>query len=201
MQETPSPITPRANRFAKAIAITLLIVAITLIIGYLYDCIGNETFPKRYDIYIKKYAKMYGVPESVVYAVIKTESDFDMYAVSSSDPPAKGLMQITEETFKWVGGHLLKENVNTLKIFDPETNIRYGTYLLSYLYGRFENWNTVYAAYNAGMTRVNGWLKDPAYSDGNGNLTYIPFKETRAYVTKVAEYRIKYENQINNKNN
>ena len=29
------------------------------------------------------------------------------------------------------------------------------------------------------------WLSDPEYSDGEGSLTHIPFKETRNYVSKV----------------
>ena len=65
-------------------------------------------------------------------------------------------------------------------------NIRYGTYYLQYLYRKFDyNWDTVFAAYNGGEGNVSKWLGDEEYSDGEGNLTDIPFPETKAYVTKV----------------
>ena len=198
MQESNNPAS-RINSIKKTIAIAFLIVAISVSTICVHECINKNNFSQKYKEYIEKYSAQFGVPESVIYAVMKVESDFDKNAISSSNPPAKGLMQITDETFMWIGNHLLKENANLFMIFDPETNIKYGTYLLSYLYGRFNNWDTVYAAYNAGLSRVNSWLKDPSYSDSNGNLTYIPFGETRAYVKKVAEFRIKYEEQNNNK--
>lgn len=179
------------------VKIVLIIAVISVLFGALFSVTFNLAekyfFPRKYTQYVEKYAAEYGVPESVVYAVIKTESDFSPDATSYADPPALGLMQLTEETYIWVGKTLLRETIALSKIYDPETNIRYGTYLLSYLYRRFENWENTYAAYNAGMARVYGWLEDPEYSDGNGNLINIPFSETRAYVKKVEKYRLKYE--------
>ena len=178
----------------KAIAI---IVVVSLLFGVLFcvisDAVERKLFPREYSEYVEKYSVEYGIPEAVIYAVIRAESSFEPYAISPSEPPALGLMQITEETYVWIGEILLGEETSPAKIYDPETNIRYGAYLLSYLYRRFENWDTVYAAYNAGMKRVYGWLDDPEYSDGNGNLVNIPYPETRTYVKRVAEYRAKYE--------
>ena len=42
-----------------------------------------------------------------------------------------------------------------------------------------------FAAYNAGPGNVSKWLGDSEYSDDGETLSYIPFKETRNYVTKV----------------
>jgi len=179
---------------AKAIVI---IVAVSLLFGAAFSIfsgiVEKRMFPRKYSELVEKYAAEYAVPETVVYAVIRAESSFEQYAISPSTPPALGLMQLTEETYEWVGEILLRENVSHADIYDPEVNIKYGTYLLSYLYRRFESWDTVYAAYNAGMNKVSGWLEDPEYSDGNGNLTYIPFPETRTYVKRVAQYRKMYE--------
>lgn len=63
-------------------------------------------------------------------------------------------------------------------------NIRYGTYFLSILYDEFGSWDTAFAAYNAGRSRVIGWLEDPDVSE-NGMLVNIPIKETREYVKRV----------------
>ena len=113
------------------------------------------------------------------------ESNFDADAESSVG--ACGLMQIMPKTFEWLtGDEHLGEHLNKRMLFDPETNIKYGTYYLSYLYKKFDrNTNTVLAAYNGGEGNVAKWLKDPAYSDDGKNLKDIPFKETKNYVSKV----------------
>ena len=72
-------------------------------------------------------------------------------------------------------------------LYDPETNIRYGTYMLSRLYARYGDWTVALAAYNAGTGKVGDWLADASYADGNGGLKKIPYRETRQYVTKVTK--------------
>ena len=171
----------RKSITAKTVAIIALISIIFGIIFVLVsDYADRKLYPQKYSEYVEKYSAEYGVP------------DFDPRAVSRSDPPALGLMQLLEETYTDVA-RMLGETANPLKIYDPETNIKYGTYYLSFLYRRFENWENTYAAYNAGLGNVYKWLEDPEYSDSEGNLTHIPFSETREYVKRVAKYRNKYE--------
>ena len=90
-------------------------------------------------------------------------------------------------TFEWLtGDEHLGEYLSPSMLFDAEVNIRYGTYYLKYLYTKFDhNWNTVAAAYNGGEGNVKKWLNNPDYTDEEGNLTYIPFDETRSYVSRV----------------
>ena len=78
-----------------------------------------------------------------------------------------------------------EETPSAFDIYDPDTNIRYGVWYLSYLYGRFDSWDNAFAAYNAGPGNVSKWLKDSEYSSDGETLSYIPFKETRNYVVKV----------------
>ncbi len=79
----------------------LLIVAVTLSAAYSALCIfKSSSIPLKYEESVKKYAGQYGVPPSVVYAVIKSESGFRPDAVSSAG--AKGLMQIMPDTFSWL---------------------------------------------------------------------------------------------------
>ena len=164
----------------------LALVAVSIIFGVIYDFIADvtekKTYPHSYETFVIKYAAEFGVPEKIVYAVIKTESNFDQNAVSSA--PAFGLMQLTEETFEWVSGKL-KEKPSAFDIYDPDTNIRYGVWYLSYLYGKFESWDVAFAAYNAGPGNVLKWLDSSEYSSDGKTLDYIPFKETRNYVEKV----------------
>jgi soluble lytic murein transglycosylase len=72
------------------------------------------------------------------------------------------------------------------KLFDPSTNIRYGTMFLSILYERYGNWDAVYAAYHAGHGRVDKWFEDgTVIIDADGNLTGIPIDATAVYVERV----------------
>ena len=168
--------------------VVLLIIAIAITsiwaLDIANDKLDESAHPLEYSEYVTKYSKEYGVPEHVIYAMIKVESNFDPFAVSKAD--ARGLMQMMPDTFKWLtdSGHF-NEHLPVEAMFIPEVSIKYGSYYLSYLYGKFKNWNTALAAYNAGEGNVAKWLKDAQYSDGNGTLTYIPFRETRHYVTKV----------------
>lgn len=169
-----------------ASAVILVILVLSVVCGLLYqliwDAVDRGRYPQDYSEYVTKYAAEYGVPEYIVYAVIKVESDYASNAVSSAG--AVGLMQLTPDTFDWISV-LMKRTADHGMLYDPETNIEYGTYLLSYLYMRYNRWDTVFAAYNAGMTRTDGWLADPQYTDGEGRLTKIPIKETDKYIDRV----------------
>ena len=166
----------------------LTFLGVSIIFGVLYDVIigiaEKKLYPREYSEFVEMYSAEFGVPETIIYAVIKTESDFVTNAASTATPPALGLMQLTEETYDWVASKL-KETPSAFDIYDPATNIRYGVWYLSYLYGRFENWDTAFAAYNAGPGNVSKWLSDGEYSTDGETLSYIPFKETRNYVKKV----------------
>ena len=185
----------------KRIFTIFLIIILALGIGFgihlLWDLWEDEqreeTNSVTFATLIEKYSDEYNVPKELVFAVIKVESGFDPEAESSVG--ALGLMQMMPKTFEWLTGEEhLDEHLSFKKLTDPEVSIRYGTYYLRYLYLKFENWDTVLAAYNGGEGNVAKWLADPEYSDGNGNLTYIPFEETRNYVEKVNRAMSKYEN-------
>ena len=164
------------------VAILVLSMISGLLFQHLYDKYEHREYPREYSQYVTEYASEFGVPEYVVYAVIKTESDFESGAVSGEG--AVGLMQLMPDTFHWLCT-LTRETYDTGMLYDPETNIKYGTYYLSYLYLTYGNWDTVYAAYNAGMGNVNEWLGDAADGDGAKVLSDIPFEETENYVKKV----------------
>ena len=170
----------------RAVVITVLAVA-AILLGFLGDfiitCFEKASYPRDYAPYVETYAQAYGVPETVIYAVIRTESDFDSGAVSPAG--AVGLMQIMPETFTWLTDEVLFDHLDEGMLYDPETNIKYGTYYLSNLYDRYGDWDLAFAAYNGGPGNVDKWLADPDCADGEGGLKEIPFRETRQYVEKV----------------
>ena len=168
----------------SVVIITILVLSVIcgLLFQFFYDKYERNAYPKEYEEYVEKYASQYGVPESIVYAVIKTESGYDSGAVSEAG--AVGLMQMMPDTFNWLTT-LTKENLDKGLLYDPETNIKYGTYYLSYLYLKYGSWDTVYAAYNAGEGNVDDWLGDALDADGAKKLGDGPFKETENYIKKV----------------
>lgn len=176
----------KAKTSAVRSIVIVLILILSILAGLLFQTIANAVdkrrYPQGYSEFVEKYSAECGVPEYVVYSVIHTESHFVSNAVSSSG--AVGLMQIMPETFSWLMS-MKKETLQPGMLYDPETNIRYGTYLLSYLYSHFNAWETAFAAYNAGMNRVDEWLADSGYSKDGKHLDNIPISETSNYVKKV----------------
>ena len=169
--------------------ITISAIIVALFAEFGVSFVEKQIHPIAYEEFVEKYSAEYNIPEYIIYAIINVESGFDPDAASGE---ANGLMQIAPATFKWLtSAEHLNENLSAAKVYDPETNIRYGCYYLRYLFKKFYNWNTVFAAYNAGEGRVTKWLSDPRYSDGKGNLTNIPIEETAKYVKKVNK-EIKY---------
>ncbi|MEF2964704.1 lytic transglycosylase domain-containing protein [Paenibacillus sp. M1] len=125
-------------------------------------------------------SRKYGVPESLIKAVIETESSFNPEAVSGAG--AKGLMQLMDGTAYGLG---------VTDPFDPAQNIDGGTRYLSSQLKRFGGENTALAAYNAGPGTLQrlGISNDQELMD---KLHMLP-KETQQYIAKIAAARMKYE--------
>ena len=165
----------------------LIFLAVSIALGFVLDFtitqIETSLYPQpaAYAAYVKKYSERFNVPEEIIWAVIKTESNFDASAVSGKG--AVGLMQLMEPTFEEISNVRLKEGLPVGMRYDPETSIRYGTYYLSYLYQRYNDWDTAIAAYNAGLGKVDGWMGE----DGELTINEIPWDhlETIGYLIKV----------------
>lgn len=165
--------------------VIILILLLSIFIGYVYNNIGHEfdlkEHPRKYNEFVEKYSMEYGVPEYIIYGLILYESDFQSNHVSEDG--RIGLMQLSPETFRQMLT-ITKENLESGILYDPETNIRYGVYLLSHLFTEYNRWNTVIATYLTDEMTVKDWMSDPANVDSNGNLTTIPSEDV---ATKTAE--------------
>ncbi len=177
------------KRSLTVVAIILLSVGLGFLASSLWESSERKNYPMKYSEYVNESSERFGVPKRIIYAVIHTESGFEASAESSAG--AIGLMQIAEATFEEISGKL-GDSYEKGMMYDPETNIRYGTYYLSYLYKYFGDWDTVFAAYNAGMGTVSGWLESSEYTNEEGKLVNIPYEETRNYVNKINEASEKY---------
>ena len=124
----------------------------------------------RYDEYIRAAASLYQIPEQLIRAVIKVESDYDPRAISVSG--ARGLMQLMPTTAEILQVH---------DIHDPRENIFGGTRFLRILANSFNgDLSLTIAGYNAGEDAVVR----------AGGIPAIP--ETQDYVVKVTHFYRRY---------
>ena len=159
--------------------------------GYVKLLIDHSFYPREYQEYVEQYAELYGMEPNLVYAIIKAESKFLRKAVSSAG--AMGLMQIMPQTYeedicRKIG---LPEDADLL---DPETNIQSGVWYFTHWYAYYGTSEEALAAYNAGAGNVNQWIENGLVDEyGFLDAEQIPFKETRAYVKEVLDYKKRYD--------
>lgn len=169
----------------KVLALSVVILIAAFFVGKgIYSLVMHMLYPIDYTEYVEKYAEEYEVEPALVYAVINSESSFDSDATSHAD--AKGLMQITPETFEWLQTKTdEEETLDSEALYDPEIAIKYGTLLLSLHLKEFGDVKVAMAAYHAGRSCVNRWLDDPEVSSDGKTLDYIPYDSTSEYVHRV----------------
>jgi soluble lytic murein transglycosylase len=171
-------------------ASTLLIVGVAA--SFLYLRAGEPPwlqrlrYPLRYEQIVRGHARNYRLDPALLAAVIYQESKFQSDAKSSSG--ALGLMQLKPETAQGIAIRTGGSRFQTSDLYNPEINIRYGSWYLRHLLNKYGDEKTALAAYNAGQRNVDTWK-----AEGKG----IQFSETRAYVDKVEHlkgvYRSAYD--------
>lgn len=169
----------------------------------------------RYAPYVDRFAHDYRVSKSLVYAVIKTESNFNPFAVSTA--PAYGLMQLVpasggREAYRFTKG--IDKIPSREYLFDVEQNIELGTAYLALIDQRYlaaiqnptsREYCTI-AAYNGGagnvlkafsadrqraIDTINSMTPPAVYRMLQAEL---PRQETRRYLVKVLDARRAFVN-------
>jgi membrane-bound lytic murein transglycosylase C len=164
----------------------------------------------KYRPLVQQFAQEYRISPSLVFAIIRTESNFNPYAVSSA--PAYGLMQLVptsggREAYRKAKGKDVTPSRDYL--FDPANNVELGTaYLNVLMFNQLEEVTQnvsreycVIAAYNTGpsnvfrtfsrdrtaaVNQINGLQPAAVYDQLHQHL---PYQETRHYLEKVTGYR------------
>jgi soluble lytic murein transglycosylase len=193
----------RAARRRRRAVVALLACAalgavVALGLGPLGDAFREITLPLRHDDIIRQQARDKGLDAALIAAVIYEESKF---RDQTSHAGARGLMQITPRTAEFIARRSGGTRFVQGDLATPQINISYGAYYLRYLMNRYDgNTELAVAAYNAGETNVDGWVRRAGGPDAFDSVRDIPFPETRAYVHGVLdhqrEYRDRYADEL-----
>ena len=157
-----------------------------------------ERWTHRFDELIEKEATVYRLDPKLVWSLIHEETYFRPDV--KGDAGELGLMQVTPTVAKmWAKETGLKqferrteENIEEF-VSDPKRNIQIGCWYLETLVDKYSgsqaNLAIALAAYNAGPTRVDEWLKDvkTADLDEENFIPMIAIASTRKYVTSILE--------------
>jgi soluble lytic murein transglycosylase len=179
------------RRLTLVLGAVVLAGAITaLVLPMLNKTIDEITLPLRHEDIIRQQAAEKSLDPALLAGVIYAESKFRDVTSAAG---AKGLMQITPATAKYIA-HLSGGTAFELKdLSTPQVNISYGAYYLRYLMNRYEhNLVLALAAYNGGEGNVDKWVSQAAQQERNLRVRDIPFPETKAYVMRVIDARGAY---------
>ncbi len=142
---------------------------------------ARSLYPLEYETIVRGHARNYELDPALVAAVIYGESRFRPDARSSSG--AIGLMQLLPATAEGIAARTGGSRFRVEDLYDPELNVRYGSWYLRHLLDKYDDEALALAAYNAGQTNVDRWR-----DEGVG----IQFAETRHYVERVQELKQVY---------
>ena len=134
-------------------------------------------------------APQYGVDPALVKAVIWRESRFDPDARGRSGEI--GLMQVMNTTGEdWAKAEKVKVYWHR-RLFDPEKNIRAGTWYLKKMLNRYRQTDNpipyALAAYNAGPGNADKWAKGAAATSSAAFIQQIGFPGTQEYVKSIMQ--------------
>lgn len=157
--------------------------------------LGETAYPS-----LMKWVDDASIDPALAHAIIRQESQFDTSATSPAG--ALGLMQLMPGTANEVAKKRGWAHQTSWLISKPDHNILLGSTYLNDLLRRFNgSYPLAIAAYNAGPSRVNGWLEafgDPRTGQVNWIdwIELIPVAETRNYVQRVTEGIVTYRDHL-----
>ncbi len=148
--------------------------------------VWGVTYPLAFREDVAKNAAANAIPESLVWAIMRTESNY--FPAALSPVGAVGLMQIMPATAESMS------KGDSKRLTHPDLNIKLGTRHLKDLMESYDrNLTLAVAAYNAGSGNVKRWQKGYGDLPEDEFIESIPFRETREYVKKVVSSMEMYQ--------
>ena len=175
----------------------LIVLAMAGGAGYVYWK-NQQPHESIYDPIIVNVARNEGLDPFLVRALIWRESRFDPLTHGQADE--HGLMQVTPEVgVMWAKANKV-DDFNDDKLYDPETNIRVGTW---YLNKSIKRWSQTddpitfaLAEYNAGHSNAMKWVDPLAPQSHTAFVERITFPTTRKYVEVIESKREQYTKDL-----
>lgn len=142
-------------------------------------------YPRRYWKLIVAYAKQFEIDPYLILSIMRQESAFDPYAISSAD--AYGLLQIQPMLAEALGHELKRPLKDKNELLIPEVNLYYCMYYISKLLKQYNgNMVLTLAAYNSNPAAVQKWMHRYWSDDVEEFIEQIPYRETRSYVKLIS---------------
>ena len=188
---------PRLKTLFRLLRRLVVLVCIAAVLLTALPPLAREAdrllYPRKYSRQVEQWAAEYELDPLLVYAFIRTGSGFAPAATSSVE--ARGLMQMTEETFIWLRSKIAPdEGLLFANLYDPETSIRFGCY---YLHLCMERYNgdvaTAAAAYHSGWGTVDALLQMEEHSADGETLQGFPYNQMNHYVKKITSCYARYQ--------
>jgi soluble lytic murein transglycosylase len=194
---TRAQIRRRRLSLIGAILVGVFVAALLGARSTVEDAVREITLPLKHEDIIRQQSADKNLDPALVAAVIYQESKFED---RTSHAGAKGLMQILPSTAHYIARKSGGTQFVAGDLATPQINISYGSWYLRYLLDKYDgNERLALAAYNAGETNVDKWVRRKGGPKGFG-AGDIPFPETRGYVTSVEKhkkmYRKKYGHEL-----
>ena len=169
----------------RGVVVLFLAVVAVLALPPVRKTVERQLYPRKYQAEVERWAEEYDLDPLLVDAFIRTESGFDSGATSSAD--ARGLMQMTEETFLWLRGKMTDTADLTFDdLYDPAVSIRFGCYYLHLCLVRYNgDLSTAAAAYHSGWGTVDALLQQAEHSADGVTLQGFPYAQMHHYVEKI----------------
>ncbi len=166
------------------VAVFLVLMAV-LALPPVRKTVERQFYPQKYQDEVELWADEYDLDPLLVDAFIRTESGFDAGATSTVG--ARGLMQMTEDTFLWLRGKMTDtENLTFDDLYDPAVSIRFGCYYLHLCLVRYNgDVATAAAAYHSGWGTVDALLRQEEHSADGVTLKGFPYSQMHHYVEKI----------------
>lgn len=146
-------------------------------------------YPRAFKECVQKESAAYKVSESLLYSMIKAESNYIPEALSPVG--AVGLMQLMPATAAGIAKQL---RIKDYELKDPCTSIKFGANYISWLSRMYkEQIEYIVSGYNAGPGNVNNWIERFKSQNIEYFAEFAPFAETRGYIYRTIKFSIQYK--------
>jgi soluble lytic murein transglycosylase len=150
----------------------------------------EHAYPLAYRPLVEQWRHVGDSPPYYLYAIMRKESGFDPHIVSYAD--ARGLLQMIPPTTRRVA-RVLGIPYTEDMLYDPELNIRLGSWYIGRLYHKFKGQVPLAAgSYNSGPRPVMRWVSQHGHRPIDELVELVSYTQTRGYMKKVTEVYARY---------